>query len=188
MNQQRNRQRAFSLVELMIVVAIIGVLSTLAIQGVRRYLANAKSAEAKNAIGSMAKSAVQAFDQERSLSTGVMSAGATAATSKQFCASAAATVPAGIASVKGVKYQPNPTEWSGDSNTGWRCLKFSVDNPIAYMYEYKATVTTGAGDFTASAYGDLNGDGTTSSFRIAGAATTGVARYAPTIAETSPDE
>ncbi len=185
MNLNRLRQRAFSLVELMIVVAIIGVLSTLAIQGVRRYLANAKTAEAKNALGSMAKSAVQAYDQERALSTGVMSAGATAATSKQFCASAAATVPAGIASVKGVKYQPTTTEWGGDSNTGWRCLKFSVDNPIAYMYDYKATVAT---DFTAAAYGDLNGDGVTSAFSIAGAATSGVARYAPTIAETSADE
>jgi len=33
----------------MIVVAIIGVLSTLAIQGVRRYVANAKTAEARGA-------------------------------------------------------------------------------------------------------------------------------------------
>ena len=66
------RNRAFSLVELMIVVAIIGVLSTIAIQGVRRYLANAKSAEAKMQIGRIAKSAVISFDQDRFATTGVL--------------------------------------------------------------------------------------------------------------------
>ena len=37
----------FTLVELMIVVAIVGVLAVLAVYGVRKYIANAKTAEAK---------------------------------------------------------------------------------------------------------------------------------------------
>jgi type IV pilus assembly protein PilA len=189
MNLSRLRQRAFSLVELMIVVAIIGVLSTLAIQGVRRYLANAKSAEARNALGTMARNAVDAYDKEKFDTAGVMAAGGTQSTgSKSFCGSAAATVPAAIGSVKAQKYQSNPTEWEAGSTTaGWRCLKFSVDSPQAYMYGYTAT-TAVDGAFTASARGDLDGDGNASTFEIFGKADNGVARFSPGIKETNPDE
>ena len=47
----------FTLVELMIVVAIVGVLAVLAVYGVRKYIANAKTAEAKNSLGQIGKDA-----------------------------------------------------------------------------------------------------------------------------------
>jgi type IV pilus assembly protein PilA len=54
----------FTLVELMIVVTIVGVLATLGSYGVRGYIANAKSAEARNSIGQMAKDAYTSFQKE----------------------------------------------------------------------------------------------------------------------------
>jgi type IV pilus assembly protein PilA len=49
----------------MIVVAIIGVLAALAIYGVRRYVASAKTSEAKNAVGAISRGAAAAFERRR---------------------------------------------------------------------------------------------------------------------------
>ncbi len=175
--------------ELMIVVAIIGVLSTLAIQGVRRYVANAKTAEARGALGGMARLAVMAYDRELVDVGGVLAVGGTqSGPSKSFCGSASNTVPAAIGSVRAVRYQSAPAEWlTGDLRTGWRCLRFNVNSPQSYLYGY--TATTGIdGAFTASAQGDLNGDGVASSFEIFGKADQAVPRISPVLKETNPDE
>lgn len=49
----KNSQRGFSLVELMVVVAIIGVLSTMAIPNIQKYIAKARQSEAKTNLSSL---------------------------------------------------------------------------------------------------------------------------------------
>ncbi|HEX3850203.1 MAG TPA: hypothetical protein VHW01_04505, partial [Polyangiaceae bacterium] len=166
--------------------------------GVRKYITNAKTAEARNSLGQMSKDASTAYSREGMAGT-VLTIGNSTAVVNNLCVSAGNTVPATKAGIQGRKYQSSPAEWNTGSQTvGWQCLKFSMQDPQYFMYGYVSDAANGtapvAGNtFTTSANGDLNGDGNLSTFSIAGqlqsASGSGlVVTIAPTIVETNPDE
>ena len=174
---KRFDRRGFTLVELMIVVAVIGVLAALAIYGVRRHLASAKTVEAKNTIGAICRGSAQAYERVATAAE-VLGEGAAGQQAVHALCRSSTKVPASPPAAK--KYQPKTTDGDdfqgGDGTTGWQCLKVVMLSPIYYSYQYTGPAGARLGPpaaapatgFEANAQGDLNGDGKPSTFARGG--------------------
>jgi type IV pilus assembly protein PilA len=154
----RNRRNGFTLVELMIVVAIIGVLASLAIYGVARYLKHAKTAEATRSLGAIENGARQQYQRETPWGD---------ADSQQwvhtFCPSDGPT-PATPPMASKAPFVVG--QWN---TPGWTCLKFFMAGPTFYSYAYTSNSGTGTdAKYAAEAFGDLDGNGVNSTFRVSG--------------------
>src|ERR1700704_3554916 len=93
----RTKKQGFTLIELMIVVAIIGILAVLAIFGVRKYLATSKTAEATNTIGAINRMAVAAYERESAPAEILV--GASSAIAVHVLCKGSTAIPAALAAV-----------------------------------------------------------------------------------------
>ncbi len=155
-------RQGFTLIELMIVVAIIGILAAVAIPAFMKYIRRSKTVEATMNIRKIFDSSVAYYEGEHSNT-------ANAILSKQFPASVGPS-PGAAGSQCGKnadKWVPNPTNFQ-DTNGVWASLNFSVDDPFYYAYQYVSSGVDTAATFNAYAFGDLDCDTILSTFMRGG--------------------
>jgi len=147
-----NKLKGFTLIELMIVVAIIGILAAIAIPNFIRYQLRSKTSEAKTNLGGI-KTNEESFK----------------ATEDNYVPAMAQPAGGGL---------PTKTPWPNVAcaamcdRTGignclqWDCIGFRPAGDVYYVYD-SVTRLAAAGttpEFSAGAVGDLDGDGMMGSY------------------------
>jgi type IV pilus assembly protein PilA len=142
MRRLRTRRGGFTLIELMITVAIIGILAALAIPQFAMYQNRSKRSESMTNINAIVKTEIAYFG-----ANGVFWG--------------AAPMPAGVPT-------PSKKVWDAVATAEYGGLGYSPEGGVLYSYEVNTAASDcacGVGNngealcFTATAYGDVDGDG-----------------------------
>ena len=152
MNTKNLKKRGFTLIELMIVVAILGILAAVAIPAFINYMKRAKTSEATVNIKSISEGAMSYFDAEHG------AAGA----SHELPPSTGDWEPSTNPTASKVVLTSTILGTNGFGAPNWRLVGWAPSEPIYYSYSWNAAADALSG--TASARGDLDDDGDNSSF------------------------
>ena len=159
---RRHEAGGFSAVELMNFLALAGILSAIAMYALARYVRHGKTAEAIESVTRLANGAAEYYNRSDATQPAGASPQAVHAM-RHFPPSAREPVPEDPLAVRGRRYQSNTADWSASP---WRELGFSIVQPQCYQYSYEAQGAGASAQATVTARGDLDGDGTRSTYSL----------------------
>jgi len=170
MNKLLSKKEGFTLIELMIVVAIIGILAAIAIPAFVNYVKRSKTSEAGANLKSLFTGAAAYYEREN-WTQGLVTPGNAAAASTHCTVDSAA--PAGNWATNSPSDQKHVVLWSAQSDS-YSALNFGPADPLYFIYSVTEIPTTtgacGTADsipvYTFTANGDLDNDNTQSSFEL----------------------
>ena len=170
LNKLKQKASGFTLIELMIVVAILGILAAVAIPAFVNYIRRAKTSEATLSIDRMFEGVVTYFDTEHAIRGG--------ATSNITEATPNSVGPTPLTSfADSSKLVAQDHLKSFQTNTNWQALDFSMTDNFYYAYSFSSqcagTTCTAGSVMYCRAQGDLDGDNALSLFERSGQALSG---------------